>query len=145
MRPHECYQLHWELFESKQCVRTDKSTKTGERVAFPLPADWVTVMNIRPGMELPPLMEVNFWNGKETPLEPGNKNYGRAITHAFNGCNAIKFNAYDLRHAYALRTIKKGMKPAIASKLMGHSLQIHSQVYHRHLSLTQLEEEMAMI
>ena len=90
-------------------------------------------------------MEVNYWNGKETPLEPGNKNYGRAITHAFNGCDSIKFNAYDLRHVYALRTIKKGLKPAIASKLMGHSLQIHSRVYHCHLSLTQLEEEMAMI
>ena len=101
-------------------------------------------MNIRPGMKLPPLMEVSYWNGKETALKPGNKNYERAITHAFCACDVIKFNAYDLRHAYALRTIRKGMKLAAASKLMGHSLQIHSQVYYRHLCLSQLEEEMSM-
>jgi integrase len=41
---------------------------------------------------------------------------------------------YDLRHAWAIRSIHRGINPSLAAKTMGHSLEVHSRTYHRELS-----------
>jgi integrase len=41
---------------------------------------------------------------------------------------------YSLRHAWAIRTIKKGLNASLAAKCMGHSLDVHHRTYHRWLS-----------
>jgi len=41
---------------------------------------------------------------------------------------------YDLRHAWAIRSILKNVNPSLAAKCMGHSLAVHHNTYHRELS-----------
>ena len=143
LRNHEVHQLHWDFFKKNQAVRTDKATTTGERLAFPIPKDWIELFNIHPDMELPGLIDVDHYRYKGR-TNATNKNYGYIMTYWFSEYD-IRFNAYDLRHAFALRTIEKGVQPAIAAQLLGHSLQIHSSVYHRHIQVSQLERALTTI
>jgi hypothetical protein len=41
---------------------------------------------------------------------------------------------YDLRHAWAIRSIHRNLNPSLAAKCMGHSLAVHSGTYHRELN-----------
>lgn len=143
LRNHEVFLLHWDYFHKSGAVRTDKSTKTGERLAFPIPKDWIQMFNIHPDMELPSLIVSDSYKEKGRDL-PSVRNYGYIPTYWFREYN-IPFNPYDLRHSFALRTIEKGLQPAIAAQLMGHSLQVHSSVYHRHIQLSQLEQALSSI
>jgi integrase len=40
---------------------------------------------------------------------------------------------YDLRHAWAIRSIRQGVPTGLAAKCMGHDIAIHSRTYHRWL------------
>ena len=40
---------------------------------------------------------------------------------------------YDLRHAWAVRSILRGINASLAAKCMGHSLSVHHSTYHRWL------------
>jgi len=46
----------------------------------------------------------------------------------------LPFAPYDLRHAWAVRTIHFGLPDAVAARMMGHSIAIHTQTYHRWLT-----------
>ena len=37
---------------------------------------------------------------------------------------------YDLRHAWAVRTIHIGLPDTVAARMMGHSVAIHTRTYH---------------
>ena len=41
---------------------------------------------------------------------------------------------YDLRHAWAIRSMHRNINPSLAAKCMGHSLAVHSGTYHRELN-----------
>jgi len=41
---------------------------------------------------------------------------------------------YALRHAWALRSIRRNINPSLAAETMGHSLEVHNNTYHRALS-----------
>jgi len=43
-------------------------------------------------------------------------------------------NPYDLRHAWAVRTLEMGLDISLAAAQMGHSLTIHSEIYHDFIS-----------
>ena len=40
---------------------------------------------------------------------------------------------YDLRHCWAIRSIRKNLNASLAAKTMGHSLAVHHDTYHRWL------------
>ncbi len=40
---------------------------------------------------------------------------------------------YDLRHCWAIRSIRKSLNASLAAKCMGHSLAVHHNTYHRWL------------
>ena len=40
---------------------------------------------------------------------------------------------YDLRHCWAIRSIRKNLNASLAAKCMGHSLAVHHNTYHRWL------------
>jgi hypothetical protein len=40
---------------------------------------------------------------------------------------------YDLRHCWAIRSIRKNLNASLAAKTMGHSLAVHHATYHRWL------------
>jgi integrase len=46
----------------------------------------------------------------------------------------IPFTPYDLRHAWAIRSMEFGLPLELAAQQMGHSMQIHSQTYHKWIS-----------
>jgi integrase len=41
------------------------------------------------------------------------------------------WHLYDLRHAWAVRTVRLGANASLAAKCMGHSLAVHHDTYHR--------------
>ncbi|MEO1508046.1 MAG: site-specific integrase, partial [Cyanobacteria bacterium J06633_23] len=55
---------------------------------------------------------------------------GQQVTTQFRRYN-VPFSPYDLRHAWAVRTILMGLPDAVAARMMGHSVQVHNRTYHR--------------
>ena len=68
-----------------------------------------------------------------------NDSYGTKIAQHFKR-KKLPFKPYDLRHAWAARTAVYGLDPAIAAKMMGHDLTIHSRVYHRFLNRASMQQ-----
>jgi integrase len=46
----------------------------------------------------------------------------------------VPFSPYDLRHAWAIRSMEFGLPIELAAAQMGHSMAVHSQTYHRWIS-----------
>jgi integrase len=42
----------------------------------------------------------------------------------------LPLTPYDLRHAWAVRTIHIGLPDTVAARMMGHSVAIHTRTYH---------------
>jgi integrase len=42
----------------------------------------------------------------------------------------LPITPYDLRHAWAVRTIHIGLPDTVAARMMGHSVAIHTRTYH---------------
>ena len=52
------------------------------------------------------------------------------VTQAFNR-SKIPFNPYDLRHAWAIRTLQESWPVELSASLMGHSVDVHTKTYQR--------------
>ncbi len=57
----------------------------------------------------------------------------------------IPFRPYDLRHAWAVRTIHYGLPDTVAARMMGHSVAIHTRTYHRWLTLRDQRQAVAQV
>ena len=100
-------------------VRVQEMTKTGEHEVWPFQPDWVEAFDLRRG-ELPQITtDLN-----ETTLQ----RVGQRVTQQFRRYG-VPFAPYDLRHAWAVRTIHIGLPDAVAAKMMGHSISIHNRTY----------------
>ena len=62
---------------------------------------------------------------KNTTLQ----NIGKKITDQFSRYK-LKIKPYDLRHAWAVRTIFYDLPDTVAARMMGHSVSLHTQTYH---------------
>lgn len=91
-----------------------------EREVYPLYPEWVDLFGLKDGI-LPKC------TGKH------NGDIGNRVTHAFRRYK-IPFSPYNLRHAWARRSLEFGMDRTIAAGMMGHSVHVHSVVYHHWLS-----------
>jgi integrase len=123
-RPHEAL-LYAEVMPSKLLAITDG--KTGSRISMALPAQWIErwdLMNKR-------LPAIN--SGRN------HKDVGTAMRAPF--CRAgVTFRPYDLRHAWAVRAIySPKIGPSMAAKSLGHSVQVHSQVYQKWFDASGME------
>lgn len=119
LRPHEIFTLdlsRWPI------VKTDKKTKTGERLIWPISHqhDWLEIFN---------LGDRRFPNFRLTGEET-NRALGRKITSGFLN-KKIAFCPYSLRDAFAIRCAVIGIDSAIAARLMGHTIQEHCDSYLR--------------
>ena len=54
---------------------------------------------------------------------------GRRVSEQFRRYN-LPITPYDLRHAWAVRTIHIGLPDTVAARMMGHSVAIHTRTYH---------------
>lgn len=96
-------------------------TKTGSHSVWPFYPEWVEQFNLRE-LRLPPLTtDLN-----QTTL----RRIGQLVNGQFRRYH-IPFSPYDLRHAWAVRTIHFGLPDPVAARMMGHSVAIHNRTYHR--------------
>ena len=94
--------------------------KTGERYCYPLYPEWADDWEL------------------EKVLKPKctgrtNSDLGNRVTHAFKRFG-VPYSPYNLRHAWAIRSLAFNLDITLAASMMGHSVQVHSQVYRHWLN-----------
>lgn len=125
LRPHEAIGIEW---LPKNWIRVADATKTGTRQVTPCPSAWVDTFTLE---DLP--------RPTQTPHTLA-KVFGDALERA-----GISIKPYNLRHAYALRLMDKGVPPDLGARLMGHSLQVHQTTYQRWIEADRIQKAMASI
>ena len=106
-------------------IRILPSTKTGEHQVWPFHPKWVELFGLSNLGEDPTLLPKINKDLKVTTLQ----NIGKRITDQFNRYK-IEIRPYDLRHAWAVRTIFYDLPDTVAARMMGHSVNLHTQTYH---------------
>jgi integrase len=131
LRPHELYHLDIsDLLKGGEKVRVLSDTKTGSRVVWPIVPDGIDIKELRD-----PHLASAATTSKRTR---SNQELGRRISEAFKRWG-IPILPYDLRHAWAVRAIRRGLDVSAATRMMGHSLSIHNKTYQRWLTDADLE------
>lgn len=125
LRPHECVGITW--LEDNWIEVNDK-TKTGSRRVTPCPSPWVDTFELRI-LARPP-------QSAQTLA----KVFGDALERA-----GVSIKPYNLRHAYALRLMSKGVSADLGARLMGHSLQVHQTTYQRWIEADRIQKAMSDI
>lgn len=106
--------------------------KTGDRVAFPLYPEWVARFNLHQ-VCLP----------ERVDLDRENERLGHTVTEYFSRVRA-PFNPYDLRHCWAVRAhLRFNLSTRVAAFSMGHSEQVHLNIYRKWITMAQARAEIA--
>ena len=93
--------------------------KTGARQGLPLPKEWIS----RWDLKVKRLPGIN--------LDRDHRTVGAQVSVALRRFDA-PFQAYDLRHAWAVRAIHNSqISASLAAKSLGHSLMVHTSLYQR--------------
>ncbi|MDZ4875180.1 MAG: hypothetical protein CLLPBCKN_004576 [Chroococcidiopsis cubana SAG 39.79] len=116
LRNHELFHLDFSKFP----VLLVQDGKTGSRRVYPIYPEWAIQWELE-NVNLPRC------TGKT------NSDLGNRVTHAFKRLD-ISFNPYDLRHAWAVRSLEFGLDVSLAAAQMGHSVQVHTDLYHHWIS-----------
>ncbi|MFQ4135210.1 site-specific integrase [Nodosilinea sp. PGN35] len=98
-----------------------ETTKTGLHDVWPFYPEWIERFGLRQGT-LPPINT----DLTSTTLQ----RIGQQVAIQFKRYG-VPFSPYDLRHAWAVRTIHFGLPDTVAARMMGHSVAIHNRTYHR--------------
>ena len=139
LRNHEVFFSDLSCFKKggDKILRVFPKTKTGEHQAWPFHPEWVSLFeleNITDTSNLLPCIKTDL---KDTTLQ----HIGRRVTEQFRRYK-ISFRPYDLRHAWAVRTILIGLPNTVAAKMMGHSVSIHTKTYHHWI--TRRDQQLAV-
>jgi integrase len=115
-RPHEALLMAEVLSNGLVAI---SGGKTGPRQGLPLPKRWID----RWDLQQKRLPAIN--------LERDHRTVGSQLGVALRRHGA-PFQAYDLRHAWAVRAIHTPqISPSLAAKSLGHSLMVHTSLYQR--------------
>ena len=122
LRNHEVFFCDYsDLAQGTQQVRVLSSTKTGSHDVWAFHPEWVDQLDLR-SLVLPDVAtDLNT-----TTLQ----RVGQRVTAQFRRYG-VPFSPYDLRHAWAVRTIHMGLSDSVAAKMMGHSVTVHTRTYHQ--------------
>ncbi len=118
LRNHEVFFLDLEQLRAGNKIITVLAGKTGYRRIWPFHPEWFNSFGLS-NVKIP---DIN--------LNRNNSAIGATVSQRFRRNDAIPFKVYDLRHAWAIRTLEYGIDISLAAKQMGHSLQVHSSLYH---------------
>ncbi|MDB9349019.1 tyrosine-type recombinase/integrase [Nodularia spumigena] len=118
LRNHEVFFLDLQELRDGNHVLTVMDGKTGPRRVWPFHPEWVEQFYLS-SVKLP---QIN--------LERDNSAIGHAVTQHFRRNAGLLFQVYDLRHAWAVRSLEYGIDISLAAQQMGHSLTVHSSLYH---------------
>ena len=106
-------------------IRVLPTTKTGEHQVWPFHPEWVEKFELSKLGKNPELLPNINRDLKTTTLQ----NIGKKITDQFNRYS-LQIKPYDLRHAWAVRTIFYDLPDTVAARMMGHSVSLHTETYH---------------
>ncbi|MGG6269452.1 site-specific integrase [Leptolyngbya sp. AN03gr2] len=133
LRNHEVFYCNLNgLKKGETSIEVLPTTKTGSHQVWAFHPEWIEAFNLRE-IQLPSV-ETNL---SKTTLQQ----VGKRVTTQFNRYD-LPFSPYDLRHAWAIRTIHIGLSDTVAAKMMGHSVQIHTRTYHQWI--TQRDQQLAV-
>lgn len=124
LRNHEVFFCDYSALvrgDREATIRVLTTTKTGEHEVWPFYPEWVNQFNLRQ-ISLPKV-QTDLSN---TTLQ----RVGQRVTSQFRRYS-LPFSPYDLRHAWAVRTIHFGLPDAVAARMMGHSVAVHTRTYHQ--------------
>ncbi len=113
IRPEELVLLGFEAMPVL-IVRGDKSVSSDRKV-YPIYPEWVDLFDLN------------------NPKLPKAADTGKQACKQFQRYK-IPFTPYDLRHAWAIRSMEFGLPLELAAQQMGHSMVVHSQTYHKWIS-----------
>jgi hypothetical protein len=106
-------------------IRVLPSSKTGEHQVWPFQPGWVDRFGLERLGESPELLPAVRTDLRHTTLQQ----VGRRVAEQFRRYR-LPITPYDLRHAWAVRTIHIGLPDTVAARMMGHSVAIHTRTYH---------------
>ncbi len=123
LRNHEVFFCDYTplLQGSAVSIEVLSTTKTGNHEVWPFYPEWVEQFGLR-DIRLPPI-KIDL---SQTTLQ----RIGQQVSSQFRRYQ-LPFAPYDLRHAWAVRTIHFGLSDTVAARMMGHSVAIHTRTYHR--------------
>jgi hypothetical protein len=98
-------------------------TKTGNRVVYPLPPDWVEFFDLSNVKNTLFIDNIN----RNINFLPEMSNY---LSRRFR-TREVGFQPYDLRHRYAIRGHELGVPIDDMSRWMGHNIQTHTRTYQK--------------
>ncbi len=125
LRNHEVFYCDYDALKAgKSQVQVLGSTKTGRHEVWAFPPEWIEQFDLR-SIVLPQIST----DLTTTTLQ----SVGQRVTAQFRRYG-IPFSPYDLRHAWAVRTIHLGLSDSVAAKMMGHSVAVHTRTYHQWLT-----------
>jgi integrase len=117
IRPHEAFFCE---FVDPYTVKVTKG-KTGSRITRAIHPEWADQW------ELQKIKRPNV-QGKV------HRSYGQRVSRQFARYK-VPFVPYDLRHAFAIRgSVIKRLPVSVMASMMGHSVAVHTRIYHRWLS-----------
>jgi integrase len=121
IRPHEAFFLDDSKVGSDDPQLRVLEGKTGPRICYPFPREWVHRFALDKPQSLP---NVN--------LDRSHEAIGHSATSYFSGIRA-PFNLYSMRHRHALRMKEAGTEDQWAAAWQGHSQEVHRATYLRFL------------
>ncbi|MEH2402258.1 site-specific integrase [Nostoc sp.] len=135
LRPRELFvnpEIDW-WFSPENKDNTWKvhpDTKTGYREALPLHPEWVYLFDLKNPEPLELLKAQTDDRTSFTDINTIRVN----CSSWFRRVN-IPFTPYDLRHAWAIRAHMMGIPIKAAADNLGHSVEIHTEIYQKWFSL----------
>ncbi len=106
-------------------IRVLPTSKTGEHQVWPFQPEWVARFELERLGRDPVLLPPVTTDLRHTTLQQ----VGRRVAEQFRRYE-LPITPYDLRHAWAVRTIHIGLPDTVAARMMGHSVAIHTRTYH---------------
>lgn len=127
LRNHEAFFCDYSSlsYNNNHVIRVLPHTKTGEHQSWPFHPEWVEYFElnqIASNFNILPKVNTNL---NQTTLQQ----VGRRVSEQFRRYE-LPLTPYDLRHAWAVRTIHIGLPDTVAARMMGHSVAIHTRTYH---------------
>ena len=126
LRNHEVFYLDLDdLCLLGESVRVTEG-KTAGHTAFAYHPEWIDTFKLREVIK---------------PKVTGRQHsdYGDRVTCYLRRAG-MPFTPYDLRHCWAVRTVRYGIPDTLAAQQMGHSVAVHHNTYHHWITAAQHEE-----
>jgi len=120
LRNHELFNLDVDSLQTSPGILTVLDGKTGPRRVWPCFPEWWERWELY-NTSLLPFVEAK-----------NNTRLGARVNYHFQKFGFLK--PYNLRHAWAIRTLEYGLDITLSAAQMGHSVQVHSNIYHYWIS-----------